>query len=138
MKSVILRLMPRVYRFSIIKSNDPVTKMRRVYRAPDAFRALYLGWCRFGSFFAARSDVCQVDPFGFSWFVAVSLRLPPIMKVGFPWILSSVSSLINGLRGLEQEQIFSALSVPLLAPEWWWGGGWWPAEQQDCSWGELN
>jgi hypothetical protein len=58
--------------------------------------------------------------------------------LGFPWILSSVSSLINGLRGLEQEQIFSALSVPLLAPEWWWGGGWWPAEQQDCSWGELN
>jgi hypothetical protein len=29
--------------------------------------------------------------------------------LGFPWILSSETRLINGLRGLKREQIFLAL-----------------------------
>jgi hypothetical protein len=27
-----------------------------------------------------------VDPFGFSWSLAIWLRKPPFMRVGFPWI----------------------------------------------------
>ena len=46
-----------------------------------------------GSFFAVGRDVGPVDPFGFSWFVAVSLRRPPTMRVGFPWI--SLDSLVR-------------------------------------------
>jgi hypothetical protein len=57
--------------------------------------------------------------------------------LGFPWILSSESRLINGLRGMKREQFLSALSVPLAAPEGWRGGSL-PAEWQDCSWDELN
>ena len=50
-----------------------------------------------------RRDAGPVDPFGFSWRMAVSLRRPAVMRVGFPWILSSESRLINGLRGSERE-----------------------------------
>jgi hypothetical protein len=45
-------------------------------------------------------------PFGFSWLVPVSLRRLPDQRVGFPWILSSESRLINGLRGKKRERIF--------------------------------
>jgi hypothetical protein len=45
--------------------------------------------------------------FGFSWVVAVSLRKPPIMGVGFPWILSSELRLFNALRGKTREKLFS-------------------------------
>jgi hypothetical protein len=38
-------------------------------------------------------DVGPVDPFGFSWRVAVSLRKPPFMSLGFPWI--SLDSLVR-------------------------------------------
>ena len=31
-------------------------------------------------------DIGPVAPFGFSWLRAVSLRRPPLMRVGFPWI----------------------------------------------------
>ena len=56
-----------------------------------------------GRFAFGRSDLapsspwgCDVGPvylFGFSWAVAVSLRKPPIMRVGFPWI--SLDSLVR-------------------------------------------
>jgi hypothetical protein len=35
----------------------------------------------------------SVDPFGFSWRVAVSLRRPTILSLGFPWI--SLDSLVR-------------------------------------------
>ena len=38
-------------------------------------------------------DIGPVDPFGFSWPLAVSLRRPPLMTVGFPWI--SLDSLVR-------------------------------------------
>jgi hypothetical protein len=38
-------------------------------------------------------DVGPVDPFGFSWPQAVSLRTPTLMSVGFPWI--SLDSLVR-------------------------------------------
>jgi hypothetical protein len=34
-----------------------------------------------------------VDPFGFSWPLAVSLRKPQLLNVGFPWI--SLDSLVR-------------------------------------------
>jgi hypothetical protein len=51
------------------------------------------GWTRFGSFSAAGRDIGPVDPFGFSWPLAVSLRKPPLMAVGFSWI--SLDSLVR-------------------------------------------
>jgi hypothetical protein len=60
------------------------------------------------------------------------------MRVEFPWILSSESRLINGLRGMKREQFLSALSVPLAAPEGWLGPWFVACGTQDCSWGELN
>ena len=47
-------------------------------------------------------DRGRVDPFGFSWSLAVWLRNPREMTVGFPWISFDFSSefrLINGLHG---------------------------------------
>jgi hypothetical protein len=38
-------------------------------------------------------DLGPVDPFGFSWPLAVSVRRPLIAKVGFPWI--SLDSLVR-------------------------------------------
>jgi hypothetical protein len=112
--------------------------MRRDSPRADAFGRFAFGWSRFGSFSAPGCDIGLVDPFGFSWLVAVSLRRPPIMRVGFPWISSSESRLINGLRGIKREQFLSALSVPLAAPKGGWARGSLPAERQNCSWGELN
>ena len=55
--------------------------------------AFRVGWSRFGSFSAAGRGVRPVDPFGFSWLLAVLLRRPPLMSVGFPWI--SLDSLVR-------------------------------------------
>jgi hypothetical protein len=58
------------------------------------------------------SGAGPITRFGLSWPVAVSLRKPPLLgleKLGFPWILSSESSLINGLRGNFAEIIFVVL-----------------------------
>jgi hypothetical protein len=54
---------------------------------------LHWGWGQFGAFLAARQDLGRDDPFGFSWLLAISLRKPPIMRVGFPWI--SLDSLVR-------------------------------------------
>src|ERR1700722_3702425 len=59
---------------------------------------------------AAAADIGPVDLFGFSWRRALSLRKPPIMGLdflGFPWILSSESRLINWLRGINRHEFFS-------------------------------
>jgi hypothetical protein len=70
---------------------------------------------------AARRGVGPVDPFGFSWPLAVSLRKPPIMRVGFPWI--SLDSLVRietfqlVTRLLAGKIFSSAFSVGLEAPE---------------------
>jgi hypothetical protein len=49
--------------------------------------------------------------FGFSWRAAVSLRKPSfwlLVFLGFPWILSSESRLIKGLRGKTCEKFLLA------------------------------
>jgi hypothetical protein len=50
-----------------------------------------LAWRRFGSFWAAGRELGPVAPFGFSWLVALSLRRPAFMRVG--WI--SLDSLVR-------------------------------------------
>jgi hypothetical protein len=56
--------------------------------------------------------------------------------LGFPWILSSESTLINGLRWLFAVGIFASLSVALRgAGTGARGRG--HAEGQDCSWDKL-
>ena len=54
-------------------------------------------------------------PFGFSWTAAISLGKPRfwgLVFLGFPWILSSETRLINGLHGNFAEECFVAL-LPL-------------------------
>jgi hypothetical protein len=58
--------------------------------------------------------------------------------LGFPWILSSESRLINGLRGMKREQFLSALSVPLAAPERWLGPWFVACGTAGLFMGELN
>jgi hypothetical protein len=48
-----------------------------------AARSFAFGWSRLASFSAAGRDVGRVDPFGFSLPLAVSLRRPPVVSVGF-------------------------------------------------------
>jgi hypothetical protein len=57
--------------------------------------------------------------------------------LGFPWILSSESSLFNGLRGLKRGKFFLALFPGVERRD---NGRQrsWSAEAQDCSWGKLN
>jgi hypothetical protein len=38
-------------------------------------------------------DIGPIDPFGFSWRLAVSLWKPPFWAIGFPWI--SLDSLVR-------------------------------------------
>jgi hypothetical protein len=57
--------------------------------------------------------------------------------LGFPWILSSESSLINGLRWIFAEKFFAALSP------WRWSAREgillsWRAEAQNCSYAKLS
>ena len=79
------------------------------------------GWTRFGSLSAAGRDIGPVDPFGFSWPLAVSLRKPPLMAVGFSWI--SLYSLIRidifqWVRRLEAGKSFSrTFALALEAPQ---------------------
>jgi hypothetical protein len=56
-------------------------------------RRFAFGWSRFGSFWAAGGVLGPVDPFGFSWLLAVSLRRPPLMSLGLSWI--SLDSLVR-------------------------------------------
>jgi hypothetical protein len=55
-------------------------------------------------------DVGPVDPFGFPWPLAVSLRRSLLMSVAFPWISSSESRLFNGLRGIKRGNFLLAAS----------------------------
>jgi hypothetical protein len=82
----------------------------------------------------------QSTRFGFSWLVAFWLRIPRfrgLEKLGFPWIISSESSLINGLHGIDREQFFLRLLSPRTSrrkrqPTNWQGEG------TDCSLGKLT
>jgi hypothetical protein len=56
------------------------------------------------------------------------------MAIGFPWILSSESRLINGLRGKNRAAIF--LGAFVLAADGAGDRG--LVEGRDCSWGNLN
>jgi hypothetical protein len=47
--------------------------------------------------------------FGFSWSGAVFAANTPAKGLGFPWISSTESRLINGLRGKTEEYFFSTL-----------------------------
>src|ERR1700722_3986601 len=82
-------------------------------------------------------DIGPDDPFGFSWPLAVSRPTAPILGVGFPWILSCETILINGLRGKSEQKFFLALLPwrsrrPTGIP---WS---WHAEAQNYSWGNLT
>ena len=65
--------------------------------------------------------MAETIPFGFSWLLAVSLRIPPIMRVGFPWI--SLDSLVRietyqWVTRTKRAKIFlSAFAVGFEAPE---------------------
>src|ERR1700722_11200307 len=65
-------------------------RSRRISRGSSLKERFALRWGRFGSFLG------PVDPFGFSWLVAFSLRKPRLNHVAFPWILSSESRLSMG------------------------------------------
>jgi hypothetical protein len=62
------------------------------------------------------------DAFGFSWTLAVSVRKPRsdvLDFLGFPWILSSESSLFNGLSGIKRRSFFPRrFPQALEAREW--------------------
>jgi hypothetical protein len=59
-------------------------------------------------------------------------------KLGFPWILSSESRLINGLRGILLEEKFrTPFSLAFAAPATG-ASGRGHAEGQFCSSGKLN
>src|SRR5580698_2279030 len=49
------------------------------------------------------------DQFGFSWRLACSPRKPRLSAIGFPWILSSETRLINGLCGINRQKFFVTL-----------------------------
>jgi hypothetical protein len=57
--------------------------------------------------------------------------------LGFPWILSSESRLINGLRGFLREEYFSRPSLA-LRPATMGADARGHAEAQDCSSGKLK
>jgi hypothetical protein len=56
--------------------------------------------------------------------------------LGFPWILSSESRVINGLREINDKRFFSSLLFAALA-RGTAGSPSWQSQGQDCSWGEL-
>jgi hypothetical protein len=57
-------------------------------------------------------------------------------KLGFPWILSSESRLINALHAKNQIIFLAAFT---LAKERRTGYLWsWHGERTDCSWGKLS
>jgi hypothetical protein len=58
--------------------------------------------------------------------------------LGFPWILSSESRLINGLRGLKRAKVFLAASSVALRGARTGARSRGYAEVQNCSWGKLN
>jgi hypothetical protein len=74
-----------------------------------------LGWSRSGSSSAAAATFSPLDPIwvllGSSPFRCESPRFWGLEKLGFPWILSSKSILINGLRGFLLKVFF----LPLLS-----------------------
>jgi hypothetical protein len=90
-------------------SAESIRKENRTYLPIRTLARFAFGWSRFGSLSVVGRDVGPVDPFGFSWPLAVSLRKPPLMTVGFPWILSSGSRLFNGLRSLRRRKFFLPL-----------------------------
>jgi hypothetical protein len=97
------------------------------------------GWSRFGSFSAAGATLF-VDSVWVFLVRAVSLRKPPIMRVGFPWI--SLDSLVRietyqwVTRDFQQKFFPRAFVVakglskrrPTIRH----------AEEMDCSWGDLS
>jgi hypothetical protein len=86
---------------------------------------------------AAAVRPIRLDFLGACPFCCKNLRFWVLDFLGFPWILSSESSLFNGLRGIKREKYFSGVSLALRGSRTG-GGGQWHSEAQDCSWGELN
>jgi hypothetical protein len=77
-----------------------------VHAALAANTTLRQNTCLLSAFLGSlrrQTAVGRVDPFGFSWSVPISLRKPFLRGLdflGFPWILSSETNDINGLRGI--------------------------------------
>ena len=94
-----------------------------------------------GSAALPAADRTLIRPIWFSWPLAVSLRKPPLMAVGFSWI--SLYSLIRieifqWVRRLEAGKSFSrTFALALEAPQRE-ARGRGHAEAPDCSWGKLN
>ena len=96
-----------------------VARVLRYLLRADGLRALYL-WMESVRLPSAALTGRSSGRFGFSWPVAASLRnrrLSGLDFLGFPWILSSESRLINGLRGFYPEEYLSRPFLALRAPE---------------------
>jgi hypothetical protein len=83
------------------------------------------------------SDIGPIDPFGFSWPVAVSRQKPSILGVGFVWI--SLDSLVRimtfqWVTRIKRAKLFIDGSGPFEAPESVASD----ADSQNCSWRECN
>jgi hypothetical protein len=62
--------------------------------------------------------------------------MPPYL--GFPWILSSESRLINGLPGIKRAKVFLGASSVALRGAGTGAPSRGYAEAQNCSWGKLS
>ena len=79
--------------------------------------------------------------FGFSWPVALSLRKPPLMRVGFPWI--SLDSLVRietyqWVTRYKWRKIFSRAFPPGLSDFGTGASRSGSAELPTCSWGKFS
>jgi hypothetical protein len=115
---------------------EPASSLRAQRSNPGERRASHVLWIASshvprndgsGSRGALHSDGPGLAPsrqrsgrFGFSWALVVSPRNPhlrPLDFLGFPWILSSESRLINGLPGINRAKVFLGASPRRAAPE---------------------
>jgi hypothetical protein len=65
---------------------------------------------------ATKRSSAGIASFGFSWFVAVWPRKPKFTPIGFPWILSSESRLMNGLHGALAYNLRRAFNIMFPGP----------------------
>jgi hypothetical protein len=95
-----------------------------------------LDWSRYiipSQFVTRANSPIRLDFLGSSRLGCQNLSSYVLDFLGFPWILSSESSLFNGLYGINAEIIFLGL-LPLAAPDRGYGH----KEEQECSSGECS
>jgi hypothetical protein len=106
----------------------------------DPLGRFAFGCGRFGSFSAAGRDIGLVDPFGFSWRLAVWLRRRPLMSLGFSWI--SLDSLVRNetfqwVTPVFRQEYFSRFFSMVLAAQGRKPAVLGHAEAPDCSWAQA-